>query len=406
MDPALNTSEQFILLKIGISNLNRIRSVYGYDTCALMMKRLGDILVEEAGDDGRAFSNMGTEFCVYMPGADRGKVKDTFSRIRRRCEDGVNTDTVSIPLRVFGSAVEIPDDRFTDHHGVRAALLYALNRAYASEPTEPVFFKDTADVTSKEKMEQLSEIFMDAITERKHFYLRYQPIVRAGTKEVIGAEALLRWHDDKRGEVSPARFIPALETDPAYIALGTEIIRQAVRGAKRIGAGIPDFQINVNITALQLKEERFIPDIVSILKEEDFPAHCLVLELTERCKEMDINKLCASATELQKNGIRVALDDMGTGYSTLDLLLKAPVDETKLDRAFVNALQNNTKSILYARTLCQASGERGSEVCFEGIETGDMLQYILDTFGNVLVQGYYFDKPLLDEEFERKYSRK
>jgi 5-methyltetrahydrofolate--homocysteine methyltransferase len=103
--------------------------------------------------------------------------------------------------------------------------------------------------------------------DRTHFYLRFQPIIRAQTGEVAGAEALLRWKSDEHGEVAPGRFIAFLENDPAYEPLGYDIIRFAVRTAGRIRETLPGFRINVNITAIQLLSDDFIPTVARILEE-------------------------------------------------------------------------------------------------------------------------------------------
>ena len=100
--------------------------------------------------------------------------------------------------------------------------------------------------------------------------------------------------------------------------------------------------------------------------------------------------------------MRVALDDMGTGFSTLDLLLHLPVNEIKLDMAFTNELEGNENNEMFAKVLCRMADRNGMMICFEGIETEQMKDYLKE-YGNVLLQGYYFDKPLKAEEFERKY---
>ena len=220
--------------------------------------------------------------------------------------------------------------------------------------------------------------------DRSRFCLRFQPIVRASDGSVAGAEALLRWHSEELGEVSPTRFIGFLENDPAYEPLGYDFLRMAVRTAGRIQQKLPGFRINVNMTAPQLTSEDFIPRLLAILSEEHFDPSCLILELTERCKEMDFALLAQRVEELRKSGVRVALDDVGTGYSTFDLL------------------PGNERHEMLASALCGTMLKDGVEICFEGVEDEETLQH-LKTYGEVLLQGYYFDQPLLAEEFERKY---
>ena len=120
--------------------------------------------------------------------------------------------------------------------------------------------------------------------------------------------------------------------------------------------------------------------------------------------EMEIGLLQARVAELRKTGIKVALDDMGTGYSTVDLLLHMPADEIKLDMFFTREIQGDEKHELLTRALCTMTAKRNVDVCFEGVETQEMRDY-LKGYGNVLLQGYFFDRPLLEEEFESKYCK-
>ncbi len=127
-----------------------------------------------------------------------------------------------------------------------------------------------------------------------------------------------------------------------------------------------------------------------------------MLELTERCKEMEFDLLSERVTELKKTGIRVALDDMGTGYSTIDLLLHLSADEFKLDMAFTRELRGNERHEILTRTLCASAARSKVDICFEGVETEETVGY-LKGYGDVLLQGYYFAKPLMPEEFIVKY---
>ena len=158
----------------------------------------------------------------------------------------------------------------------------------------------------------------------------------------------------------------------------------------------------MNITAIQLLLDDFIPNVLKILEEERYDPAGLMLELTERCKEMEFETLSERVNELKKTGIKVALDDMGTGYSTIDLLLHLSANEIKLDMAFTRELQGMEKHEILTRTLCSSAVRHGVDICFEGVETGDMVDY-LKGYGEVLLQGYYFDRPLLEEEFTGKY---
>ena len=324
-----------------------------------------------------------------------------YQEIREKCASGITVgDTVS-PLAVSAGAVGLPNPTLKDAEAARGAASFAAEEALTSPQDTVTFYRKDTEDAQQQEMTLLKTIHRDCLTDRSSFYLRFQPIIQSGTGEVAGAEALLRWHSDEYGEVTPGRFISFLENDPAYTALGYDIIRMAVREARKILNKIPDFKINVNITAMQLYTEEFIRKVIMILDEEQYPAQNLILELTERGKEMDFGYLKEKVEDLKRRGIKVALDDMGTGFSTLDLLLHLPVNEIKLDMAFTNELQGNENNEMFAKVLCKIAEKNDMMVCFKGVETEQMRDY-LNEYGDVLLQGYYFDKPLKAEEFEQK----
>ena len=402
LEDTMKDRKPAVIIRLAMRNLTRIRMIYGGQTSDSMLRTLADQLRQMTGSSGEVFSNRGSNFMIYLPGFDQNRANGLYRQARRSCASGIHVGEAVIPVDISGGAVLLPDDTLTTPGTVRQATLFALEEAAMTSRNDLVFFHSRITQNAADENVVLKAIHTDCVTERKHFFLRFQPIVRAETGSVAGAEALLRWKSDEYGEIPPGRFITFLENDPAYAQLGYDIIRHAARTAARFRKKLPSFRINVNMTAVQLLAEDFIPQVLRILKEEQYDPSGLILELTERCKELEIDLLNERVKELRKTGIQVALDDMGTGYSTIDLLLHLPSDEIKLDMLFTREIQGDEKHELLTKTLCAAASKRHVEICFEGVETKEMYDY-LKTYGNVLLQGYYFDKPLLPEEFEKKY---
>ncbi len=399
---ALEQGTPAVVARLALRNMTRMRMLYGGQVCDSALRSLADELVQAVDDSGEVFSNRGTDFMIYLPHADAGRANALYRQIRRKCANGILTGDQLIPVDISGGAVLLPNETVKTPQAIRQATLFALEEADAAGRNNLAFFQAQGTEDGTDEKEMLRTIHHDCVTERKNFFLRYQPIIRAKDGSAAGAEALLRWKSDKYGEVAPGRFITFLENDPAYEQLGYEIIRRTAAAAARFRQKLPDFRINVNITALQLLEEDFIPNVLSILEEEKLAPAGLILELTERCKEMEIDLLRDRVTELKKTGILVALDDMGTGYSTVDLLLHMPADEIKLDMLFTQEIMGDDKHEVLTEALCTLAAKRNADICFEGIETRELRDFIKG-YGDVLMQGYFFDKPLLDEEFWKKY---
>ena len=393
-----------IVMRLEIRNMNRIRMIYSAETGSSLIRNLASDFVRIVGRDGEVYSNQGSNFMFCLPDYDEAKANELYRRIRKHCREGILNDEEMIPVDISGGAVKIPDDSLPVPRAIRQAALFAAEEAYNHSSGSLWFFGETDQGAGTYNKELLKTIQHDCVMDRTRFYLRFQPIIRAQTGKVTGAEALLRWRSDEYGEVPPGRFIAFLENDPSYEPLGYDIIRHAVRTAGQIRKDIPGFRISVNITAIQLLSDDFIPTVSKILEEEQFDPSYLMLELTERCKEMEFELLNERVAELKKTGVRVALDDMGTGYSTIDLLLHLPADEIKLDMVFTRELQGVEKHEILTRTLCAAAARSEVDVCFEGVEDAQMLDY-LKGYGDVLLQGYYFDKPLTLDEFMGKYCK-
>ena len=405
MTEALAEQRAGVVMRLEIRNLNRIRMIYSGETAASLIRNLASDFANAVGTDGEVYSNHGSNFIFCLPGYDEAKANELYRWIRKHCKAGILTDQEVIPVDITGGAVKMPDETLPVPSAIRQAALFAAEEAYYHNTNSLWFFGETDKDTGTYNKDLLRTIQHDCIMDRTRFYLRFQPIIRAQTGKVAGAEALLRWRSEEHGEVSPGRFIAFLENDPAYEPLGYDIIRHAVRTAGQIRKTLPEFRINVNITAIQLLSDEFIPTVAKILEEEQFDPTYLMLELTERCKEMEFELLSERVTELKKTGIRVALDDMGTGYSTIDLLLHLAADEFKLDMAFTRELRGNERHEILTRTLCASAARSKVDICFEGVENEELVEY-LKNYGDVLLQGYHFAKPLMPEEFMQKYCNK
>ena len=405
LNDILQTGRSAALIRLEIQNMTRVRMLYGSEVAATLTRSLADMMHRTVHEhqDGSVFSRNGDNFTILLPDKNRTRAQEIFGRIRESCESGVMVGDNMIPVGITGGAVILPCPKISDAETARLAAIYAAEETRYSPLNRLVFYRDIQTEQGEKDMTLLKAIHHDCVTARKHFYLRYQPIVDLQSGKLTGAEALLRWRSPELGEIPPGRFISFLETDPGYAALGFDILRTAIKEAKRIGEKVPGFRVNVNITALQLFSEEFLPRVLDILRELAYPAERLVLELTERCKEMEFESLKERVAEIREKGIRVALDDMGTGFSTIDLLLHLRVDVFKLDMMFTRGMRENKKETLYAQTICKAAEDGQISVCFEGIETEEMAEY-LKQYGKVSGQGYYFDKPLLAEEFEEKYD--
>jgi EAL domain-containing protein (putative c-di-GMP-specific phosphodiesterase class I) len=213
-------------------------------------------------------------------------------------------------------------------------------------------------------------------------------------------EALLRWEHEPYGLVSPGVFMEWIEEDPCIFDLGNWILRRALTDIRKMRGKVPGFFVNVNVAAAQLERKEFRSSVLNILNETGAKPEELCLELTERCRNLDINFLKKEVEFFHSNHVKVALDDFGTGHSSLSLALELPVDELKVDMSFIKDIKEKPQNQAMVQSIVDYANRTNTETCIEGIENKDVNEYI-SQFGATFHQGYYYSKPVPIEEFEK-----
>lgn len=272
-------------------------------------------------------------------------------------------------------------------------LTYAYDESKFNKQGDIVEFCNNLRTDNIKSTAKLHSIRNSINNEFDGFYLLYQPVVDAKTEKLIGAEALLRWKNDKYGMVPPDEFIPVLEKDPLFPVLGEWILHKAMTDAKKIQEILPDFIINVNLSYAQLERPDFTDSVWNIVKNTGFDPQKLCLEITERCRLLDMKLLNNVMTTLRAGGVHIALDDFGTGFSSIGLLKNLPFDTIKVDRGFVQKIEEDEKERRLINNFTDAAGIFGSDVCVEGIETSGM-RNILKDMSIHSFQGYFYSKPV------------
>jgi diguanylate cyclase (GGDEF)-like protein len=225
---------------------------------------------------------------------------------------------------------------------------------------------------------------------RGEFELHYQPFVNAGSDDISGFEALLRWHHPRRGLVLPAEFIPLAEETGMIVPLGEWVLRAACAEAAKWPA---DLKIAVNLSPAQFRSKDLVAIVVGALATAGIAPPRLELEVTETVIMQDSEAVFTALRQLHALGVRIALDDFGTGYSSLSFLQKFPFDKIKIDRSFVNELSGaGEEARLIALAVVRFAVNLGKTTTAEGVETREQAD-ILRAEGCTELQGYYFGRP-------------
>ncbi len=230
--------------------------------------------------------------------------------------------------------------------------------------------------------------------EKSQFVLYFQPKVDLSQGRITGMEALLRWQRTEDELVSPVEFIPMLEETGLIIEVGEWVLRESCITAKRwLDQGYGSMVMAVNVSARQFRQLDFVDMVYKILDETGLPPELLEIEVTEGVLMEDTQASASTLEALKRYGIRIAIDDFGTGYSSLSYLQRYPIDTLKIDKAFVQDIENNSEGVAITTTIIALAHNLRLHIVAEGVETNKQLEF-LTALGCQDIQGFLFSKPL------------
>lgn len=240
---------------------------------------------------------------------------------------------------------------------------------------------------------------LDGVAERGELSLAFQPQYGRNA-EVVGFEALVRWHSDSLGYVSPAEFIPLAEESSAIISIGDWVLREAMLALSQSTKLGLNCSMSVNISAKQIVDPSFVDKLLACLSQHNIPPQSIILELTETALVIDISVVKQVMSTLTGYGIRFSIDDFGTGYSSLSYLKELPISEVKIDKYFVDDIDECKPNRVFkiVDAIINISQALGVNCVAEGVEYEIQRDY-LQGKGCQVFQGYYFSKPLGKEEW-------
>jgi EAL domain-containing protein (putative c-di-GMP-specific phosphodiesterase class I) len=297
----------------------------------------------------------------------------------------------------IGIAVYGPDSPDAETMLSHADL--ALYQAKAHQRGTYRFFTDGMEAEVRARV-NLGLQLREAITSDE-FFLMYQPQIYTDTGRIAGLEALVRWHHPTRGILGPGRFIPETERNGLILPLGRWVLSEACRQTKQwLDAGFAPPLIAVNLSGIQFKLPLQLEmDIAAALADSGLPPQFLELELTESVLMEASRDHGAFLLRLREGGHRIAIDDFGSGYSSLDYLRRYPVDRIKIAQTFIADIGIEPGNDAIVRAALGLARELNIEVVVEGVENVTQLE-LLKTWGCGIAQGYYFAKALPVAEAE------
>ncbi len=298
--------------------------------------------------------------------------------------------------------VPISNQLFLDEMQILDAANMTLKKAKQISDNRMEFFsaEDLAQrVTHLALLEDMKQSIENGY---EGFEVYYQPQVRAGSYEIYGVEALLRYTSKERGMVFPNEFIPVLEQSRLIHQVGIWVLDQALKQCREWRTVVPDLRISVNFSPLQFEDPDLAEKIIGALRTADLEGEALTVEFTESMEVQHSEQLHLTIEALKNYNISFAIDDFGTGYSNLGYLKQLNIDEIKIDRVFVKGIEKDTYNHKLVSNVLEFARVNSIRTCCEGVENMEELVTLEVLFPDV-IQGYLFDKPNCAEVIERTY---
>ena len=392
IDEALEQpNRQFALILIDLDDFKLVNDSHGHAAGDLLLEAIGKRLVKGVRPGDTVARLGGDEFAVLVNGkADRARA--TAERLATRINEPVTVGGRRFVVRA--SIGVVPADRGADEsaHTLLSHADIALYQAKARRKGGVVL------VHGEERELAARQVFLrEQIAQPKceQFSVAYQPIVDLESGRIRGLEALLRWNHPELGAVAPSDFIPLAEHGGSIGTLGWHVLETATAQLKAWQLAFPQRRLamGVNVSVLQLDEPDFPARVRELLNTLELDPDQLVLELTEQALARDFETAVAVVADLRDSGVSVAVDDYGTGYSSLRYLHRFAADVVKIDRSFIANLSGSAHTQKIVRSVVDMAQSLDLQCIAEGIETPVQLE-LVRALGCELAQGYLFTPPL------------
>ena len=302
--------------------------------------------------------------------------------------------------------VTFPDDGESVQELIKKADI-AMYEAKKTGKNRISRYSDSLGLYSGKRLDMEKNMRDAAMSGYSEFMIYYQPVIdisKPGTP-CTGAEALIRWNSAELGFVPPAEFIPLAEYLGLINPIGNYVLIEACKECKKWNDnGYPGYKVNVNLSVVQLLQVDIVESVERAVTETGIKPSNLTLEVTESLAINDMGRMKEILSRIKALGVRIALDDFGTGYSSLNHIREIPFDVIKVDQSFVKDLAEDAYSQSFIKMVAELAETIGVSICVEGIETQEQYK-VLEGMKVRMVQGYYFDKPMPQRDFESKYAK-
>lgn len=402
IEVALTNHKKGFVIVLDLDDFRNINEAFGTEYGDILLKKVAKALNDIPEIENYCYRVDGDEFLLFVKGEYAKQVEN----IIQQCLKLFHTSWVLEDKECFCSVsigiTEYPKD--------------------SARPKELLKYADAAVYEAKKKgknrIQHYKKAVLNSSIERVNYerYLRkaitkgcvefemfFQPIVRTTTKEVITAEALVRWYSPELGFITPIHFISLSEYLGLIVPLGEYVLKETFSACKRWNDLYnKDFTVAVNLSVVQLVQPNIVERILEIARVTGVNTDNIVLEVTESLAVEDMNLMKSVLGQLRENGFSIALDDFGTGYSSLNHIMEMPLNYVKVDKSFVSGYGTDHFNPSLLSAITELAHSVNMEVVVEGVETKQQMEFLMFLNTDKL-QGYLYGKPMPMTEFEERF---
>jgi diguanylate cyclase (GGDEF)-like protein/PAS domain S-box-containing protein len=391
--------EQLAVLFIDLDHFKLVNDTFGHVVADNALQVMASMIRSIAGAEENVARLGGDEFMVFVPGISGvDEARAVAARI---------LEALAVPLTLDGHAIHMSASigiSFFPFDGDTSAALMR-NAEHAMHRAKEMGRNRVQHFTPAMREEQARRLALESDLRRalaqREFLLHYQPLYDAATWDVVGIEALIRWHHPVRGLLQPDEFIGLAERTGAIVSIGAWVLRQACTDLMRCREETGrDLRVAINLSARQLQEPELVDTIRDIFRETGIDARLIEFEITESVAMQNAEATLTTLRALKDMGVSLAVDDFGTGYSSLVYLTRFPIDTVKVDRQFVGNVMTDSSAAAVVGAVVALARSLSLKTVAEGVETAEQRDFLCGHHCTEM-QGYLFSRPVALEALLR-----
>lgn len=389
------------VMLMGIDDFRKVITSRGYEFGDNVLVVLAKLIMKECGDEMQVYRFGGDEFLIVKPNGTLEEMNGLFDRISGEADELRSPDGQRAHIEFSGGLSFYPSDGTTKEkliNRLENSLTYA--KQYNRRHLE-VFNQEIAD--HQKRAQLLNEDLKDSIRNGfRGFELYFQPLVQKEDQSIIGCESLLRWKGEHIKDSYPMEFIKVLEDHGDIQSVGQWVMEQAIEHQKKWQEKYPGFHVSFNVSYQQFMNEHFVDSLIAKARDTGVEAGNMIVELTESNEVEEAESLARVFRRLREEGFTIALDDFGTAYASMQMLMNLPVNYIKIEHSFVKNLANpgHENDYIIIENLLSLCRMLGCGSVVEGVEN-ELIESAVRKTEATYLQGYYYSRPVPEADFDK-----